>query len=140
MPTRRVVLIYNPKSGRQVAHRAVPKLIATLSSSFDIEPLPTASPGDATRLAREHAAAADIEVAFALGGDGTLREVAKGLIGSSVALGPLPAGTANVLAYTLRLPRRSLAAARALTRGEVREMDVGMAGDEPFLMMASAGL
>jgi diacylglycerol kinase family enzyme len=81
-----------------------------------------------------------MEVAFALGGDGTLREAAKGLLGSDVALGPLPAGTANVLAYAFDLPRTPIAAARALAEGEIRTMDVGLANGEPFLMMVSAGL
>ncbi|MEM6794387.1 MAG: hypothetical protein AAF725_10410 [Acidobacteriota bacterium] len=56
------------------------------------------------------------------------------------AWGALPEGTANVLAYELRQPRSSLAAARALAGAEVRTIDVGMAGEIPFLMMASGGI
>lgn len=141
MSLRPSVLIYNPKSGRHGAARQVPKLVERLrQSGFAAEPEATAGPGDATRLAREHAARHDIEVAFALGGDGTLREVAKGLLDSDVALGPLPSGTANVLSIPLGLPRNAMAAARALRDAEARPIDVGFANDEPFLMMASAGL
>lgn len=138
---RRAILIYNPTSGRQVATRTLPRLVETLGAGgFEVEPRATQGPGDATRLARECTEAGDIEVAFALGGDGTLREVAKGLLGSDVALGPLPAGTANVLAYAFDLPRTPIAAAHALAAGRIRTMDVGLANDEPFLMMVSAGL
>lgn len=138
---RRSVLIFNPKSGRQEAERLLPELIETLNrGGFDIEPRPTTGPGDATRIAREEAAHGQIEVAFALGGDGTLREVAAGLVGSEVALGPLPGGTTNVLAIELGLTRRPLEAARELAGARPRPFDVGMAGKKPFLMMASAGI
>lgn len=139
---RRSILIYNPKSGRQLAERLLPELVAILrGGGFAVEPVATAGPGDATRIAREEAARGEIEVAFALGGDGTLREVAAGLTGSAVALGPLPGGTTNVLAIELGITRRPLEAARELAAGaEPRPFDVGFAGTKPFLMMASGGI
>lgn len=138
---RRAILIYNPKSGRQVATRVLPAVLETLRvAGFEVEPAATAGPGDATRLARESAAGSSIETAFAMGGDGTLREVARGLLGSEVALAPLPSGTTNVLALALGLPGRALDAARVMATCRRRRLDVGLAGDEPFLMQASAGL
>lgn len=136
---RRAILIYNPKSGRQAGQRLVPGVLERLGRGFDIEPRPTAAAGDATRLARQ-AVDEGVEVVFALGGDGTLRETAKGLLGSPVALGPLPAGTTNVVTLALGLPRKALAAAEVLAQGEVSELDVGRVAGEPFLMQASAGL
>lgn len=138
---RRSILIFNPKSGRQLTGRFLPELLEILErGGFTVEPMPTAGPGDATRIAQEFAAKGDIEIAFALGGDGTLREVAAGLAGSEVALGPLPGGTTNVLAIELGLTRRPLEAARELSGAAPRPFDVGMAGQKPFLMMASAGI
>lgn len=137
---RRAVLIYNPASGRRTSDRLLPAVLAPLrAAGFEIEPLPTRGPGDATRLARR-ATATGIEVAFAMGGDGTLREVAAGLMGSDVALGPLPAGTANVLALACGLPQQAPAAARMLGRATPQAIDVGMAGEEPFLMLTSCGI
>lgn len=136
---RQAVLIYNPKAGGKV-DALVPRIAEELSAGgFVLESCPTKGPGDATELARR-AVGDGAEVAFALGGDGTLREVAAGLLGSDVALGALPAGTANVLAVALGIPRNALAAARALAGGRRMEIDVGLAGEEPFLMMASCGL
>ncbi len=138
---RRAVLIYNPKSGRQVARRLLPAVLATLrAGGFEVEPVATEGPGDATRIARAATAETEIEIAFAMGGDGTLREVARGLLGSDVALAPLPAGTTNVLALTLGLPRRADRAARVMAACRRRRLDVGLAGGEPFLMQVSAGL
>lgn len=145
--SRSGVLIYNPASGRQRARKKLPRLLRSLrDAGYEVEPEPTRGPADATRIAREHAERHDVEVVFALGGDGTLRETAEGLLGSDVILGPLPEGTANVLAYELGLPRTSLRAARAMARAEPRTFDVGLAESLdgarsiPFLMMASCGL
>jgi diacylglycerol kinase (ATP) len=136
---RRAALIYNPRSGRQRHARALDALLATLrGGGFEVEPVPTAFPGQATELAR--ARRQEAEVVFSFGGDGTAREVATGLLGGEAALGVLPGGTANLLALALGLPRDPVAAATALLKLPPRPFDVGLAGDTPFLMMVSAGL
>ncbi len=109
-------------------------------SGFEVALLATTGPGDATRLAREVAASGEAETVFALGGDGTLREAAKGLLGSDVVLGPLPGGTANVLARALGLSLDARKVAAAAGDLVPRALDVGLAAAEPFLMMVSCGL
>jgi diacylglycerol kinase (ATP) len=136
---RTAALIYNPRSGRQRHARVLDEILATLRrGGFEVEPVPTAFPGQATELARERRQSA--EVVFAFGGDGTAREVASGLMGGPAALGVLPGGTANLLALALGMPREPAAAAAALLRLPARPFDVGLAGGVPFLMMVSAGL
>lgn len=141
---RQASLIYNPAAGRHNLGQKVPALLEALrASGFAAQALPTAGPGDATRLARERAVAGD-EVVFAFGGDGTVREAAAGLLDSSTALGILPGGTTNVLARALRLPLDPLTVARVA--GDLRTVpfDVGLCaspeGNRPFLMMVSCGL
>lgn len=137
---RPAVLIFNPRSGRQQAERLVPRLVRLLSAGgYDLEALATNAPGHATELARRAVEERAPEVVFGLGGDGTLREVAAGLIGTGVALGTLPAGTTNVLPTALGLSRDPLAVAQTLTTCRPRDFDVGMAGEVPFLMMLSCG-
>lgn len=136
---RPAALIYNPRSGRQRHAQVLEAILAALrAGGFDAEPTPTSRPGQATELARERAAG--VEVVFAYGGDGTMRETAAGLLGSSAALGVLPGGTSNLLGLALGLPRHPVAAAAALCRLPARPFDVGLAGESPFLMMVSAGL
>ena len=133
-------LIFNPKAGRWRTPRLVERILAALERPGQrIETLPTRSPGDATRLARE-AAEAGAETVYALGGDGTLREAAAGLLGTEVVLGTVPGGTANVVPLALGLPLRPIAAAQRLRGATATEMDVGLCGDEVFLMQASGGL
>lgn len=136
---RQAALIYNPSSGRRQSRQLLPDVRRALrEQGFAVRALPTAAPHDATRLARE--VRTEVEVVFAMGGDGTLRETAAGLLGGDAALGILPSGTANVLALALGLPRAALEAARAAGSFVPRPFDVGRCAGVPFLMMASAGL
>jgi diacylglycerol kinase (ATP) len=136
---RRAALIYNPRSGRQRHAQVLAGLLAVLrQAGFEMEPVPTEFPGQATELARERSR--DADVVFVFGGDGTAREVAAGLLGGKAALGVIPGGTANLLARALGLPADPLAAAGVLGRVPARPFDVGLAGATPFLMMVSAGL
>jgi diacylglycerol kinase (ATP) len=136
---RRAALIYNPRSGRQRHAQVLDAILAKLrAGGFEVEPTPTDRPGHATEIAREKGR--EVEVVFAFGGDGTMREAAAGLLGSPAALGLIPGGTANVLGLALGLPRDPLAAAAAHASHPARSFDVGLAGKSPFLMMASAGL
>jgi diacylglycerol kinase family enzyme len=142
---RRAALIYNPRSGRQRHEQVLGILVDRLrDGGYLVELAPTAFAGQATDLARGFAEAGGLEAVFAFGGDGTAREVAAGLLGTPVALGVLPGGTANLLALALGLPRDPVRAAAALAGAEVRAFDVGLvggeAGEHPFLMMISAGL
>ena len=136
---RPAALIYNPTAGRQRHEQILESVLSALrQSGFEVEPVPTQTPGDATRLARERAG--KMEVVFAFGGDGTVREVAAGILGSETALGIVPGGTANVLSMSLGLPGDPLSAAKLAGRLEVQKLDVGLIGEMPFLMMVSAGL
>ncbi len=134
------ILIHNPVAGRHGRRRLLAALVRELSTDGPpIETLATRRPGDATALARR-AANDGAPIVFALGGDGTVREVAAGLLGGNAVLGVLPAGTTNVVARALGLPLQPLAAARSLKRLAAREIDVGLCGEHAFLMMASLGL
>lgn len=92
----------------------------------------------ARRLAREAAEAGAAQV-VAAGGDGTVNAVANGLVGTEAALGVLPFGTGNILAYNLEVPTVPQALA-ALQRDHRRPMDLGrIAGDRYFVAVAGVG-
>lgn len=108
--------------------------------------IPTAGPGDATRLAAA-AAAEGCQLVFAAGGDGTLREVASGLTHSQTILAPLPVGTANSFARELGMPIAGVLQSPALDRyddllcgGTVQQMDIGWNGKEIWLLWCGVGL
>src|SRR5512139_3589449 len=75
----------------------------------------TSYPGHATAIARR-AVAEKAEAIVAVGGDGTVREIVNGILGSPVAIGIIPAGTANDLAAYSKIPA-DLAKAGDVVRG-----------------------
>jgi len=136
----KAALIFNPRAGNWRTAQRIAALREVLQEGGSrVELLPTEAPGHATALARE-SADQGFDVVFTYGGDGTLREAAAGLLGTGVALAPIPGGTVNVVAGALGLPQNPLRAAKMLTRAEVEEMDVGLCGEQIFLMQTSAGL
>ena len=96
------------------------------------------SPEEVTREART-AAKSGVPLVFALGGDGTVRDVAAGLVGSDSAVAALPGGTVNIWCRETGIPLKIRGAIDAHLDGQNVKVDVGWAGDHLFLLMASAG-
>ena len=133
----RVRAILNPRAG--VAVRGTREAVERGRPSWrDYAVYLTREPGHATELARE-AVAAGADLVLAVGGDGTVNEVARGLIGSPAALGIVPVGSGNGLARALRVPLRPAHALGALESGVPRRMDVGFLNGRPFLNVAGTG-
>lgn len=114
-------------AGRQIAEAGVAVSVAVPESI------------EASTAALRDAVQGVAEVVFMGGGDGTLRQAAMELVDTKVVLAPIALGTANVLAKELGIPRDWQEAIDIHLQGQAQEMDVGWAGDEPFLLMASIG-
>jgi len=147
-PYRKPFLIYNPAAGkiRRNPERILQRTIAALrrASVEEVLLLPTGKAGHGAELAR-HAMERGADLILVLGGDGTINEVANGMIGSEVALGILPGGTANVLCMELGLGRDLDRAIERLSKALPRRIAVGRmiaagAPDRHFLLMCGAGL
>ncbi len=131
------LLIANPQAGQHD-----PQLVAVqnvLRPNYKLATFLAPSSEEARNAAQE-AASAGYRAVFALGGDGTARQVAAGLLGSDTEFGVLPGGTTNVVAKSLGLSPDPAAAAVELVTGSVIDADVGAADEEVFLMQASGGL
>ncbi len=135
--------IFNPCSGR---NRRRPRLAGAIKAfisarSLDARFAVTEGPGHATELARE-AVMAGHEVVVAVGGDGTMNEVAQGLLNTPAALALVPCGSGNGLARHLGLPRSPLGALRlaAGTGSRVVAVDTGTANGKPFFNAMGLGL
>lgn len=98
----------------------------------------THAPGEATRLARSVAKSGTVVVA--VGGDGTVNEVANGLVGTGATLGLLPTGSGNDFSNLLRIPHQVDRALRVLVEGTSRLVDLGTVnGKLHFINAASIG-
>jgi diacylglycerol kinase (ATP) len=121
------VVIVNPSSASGSTGEAWPQMASDLRSQFGaFRVLFTKHRGDAATLANE-AARKGAKLIIACGGDGTISEVANGILssGKDVELGILPSGTGGDFRRTLEIPSRTRDAARILRTGRTARIDVG---------------
>jgi YegS/Rv2252/BmrU family lipid kinase len=97
----------------------------------------TSGPGEATRFAK--AVEEDTTAVLAVGGDGTVREVAQGLVAREVPILIVPTGTENVIAQELGLSARATRVAETIHRGRTCKVDAGFANGRCFLIVAGVG-
>jgi len=138
---RGIAVILNPAARSTKAARRLETVRTVTAGARLVE---TQAVGDARRLARELAEAGWSTV-VAAGGDGTVNEVASGLLEAATdsrpTLGLLPMGTMNVFALELGLPAGSLEACwDRLVAGRTREVDAWCAGEHVFVQLAGVGL
>jgi diacylglycerol kinase (ATP) len=136
---RKIAFIINPKSGTD-RKKALQASIAAVfpTSSFEVHILETQFAGHATGLAAE-CAKENFETVVAVGGDGTVNEVARGLLNSSTNLGIVPKGSGNGLARTVNIPLQVEAALQLIAKNYVKIIDAGLANGELFLSNAGTG-
>ena len=121
------VVIINPQSAGGATRDAWPKIASDLGQHFGaFKPEFTSAPGEGAQLAAD-AARRGAKLIIACGGDGTISEVANGILssGANAELGILPSGTGGDFRRTLRIPTRTSEAARILRTGKTRLLDVG---------------
>ncbi len=140
---RRALIIVNPVSGLAQGTRLGQRLAGRLQEcGMECSLRRTRGEGDATQWARA-AGEEGFDVIVAVGGDGTVAEVAAGLVNAprKIPLAHLPVGTANVIAIALSLPWMIRTAAAVISQGRVRSFDVGYLPDfgRHFLLMAAIG-
>lgn len=138
--SRKIRVVVNPGSGQ-------PKpVLHTLNSVFRSANVEwnlslTNESGDAERFARE-AVNDNVDVVAAFGGDGTVMEVARGVMGSSVPMAILPGGTANLMSVELGIPKDLTGAAEiaANPQSEIKSIDVGEINGTYFLLRVGLGI
>jgi YegS/Rv2252/BmrU family lipid kinase len=138
---RRPLIILNPAANRGHTHALMP-LIEQQVATQAIEVLETRAPGDGTLLAADAARRGHSPI-IAVGGDGTIHEVATGILdsGCDAALGIVPAGSGNDLATaSLHLPMRPEEALAVALNGVPRRLDVARLNDGWLLNAFGAGI
>ncbi len=121
------LIIVNPKSAGGSTRENWSTIASDLRAHFGPFSVAfTRSPGDGVRLARE-AAMSGRNFVIACGGDGTINEVANGILdsGKDVEFGVMPSGTGGDFRRSLGMPQATREAAKALRDGRSRRIDVG---------------
>ncbi len=137
----KVLLIVNASASSVTARRRV--LVQKIfAADHEVEVAETNRRGHATALALD-AARSGVDAVVTLGGDGTLNEVANGLVGSETAMAALPGGSTNVFARAIGLPDEptdaALVVAEALAAGQIHPIGAGSVNGRVFLFHVGVG-
>ena len=133
----RALCIVNPRAGvRHVRSRVI---AACKKAGLNFAIKDTQYPGHATQLAAS-ASENGFDLVVAIGGDGTINEVGRALVGTETPLGVVPAGSGNAFARELKLSRDPGKACEAFVRPRFRKIDAGRVGDTLFFATAGIGL
>lgn len=137
---RKVAFILNPISGRGEKKEILECIDGMLGKYPDCDAsfYTTKGVGDAT-VAASNFAAEGYDTVVAIGGDGTVNEVAKGLVGTACRLAIIPVGSGNGLARHLGIPMGCTGAVYTVFEGRPQLIDAGKINDEYFFCTAGVG-
>lgn len=136
---KRIVFIVNPISGttgKKAVERHIEMLLDTDKYDYDI--VHTQYAGHASEITRS-AVDHSIDIVCAVGGDGTVNEIARSLVGTETALAIIPRGSGNGLARHLHIPIDSFGSIKLINEGDVSKMDYGIINDYPFFCTCGVG-
>lgn len=136
----KVLFIINPYSGIKNWEKVVGYVKSSWGGTahqFDIQT--TWELGQGERLARK-AVSEEFDIVVAVGGDGTINEIARGLVGTATALGVVPGGSGNGFARHFDIPLSRKAAVKLLLNPEFKRMDVGEVNGKMFLVTCGTGM
>lgn len=136
---KKIFLIVNEFAGHRKGAKAVETVIPVLhKNNCRVEFVYTDSPGHATELASK-ASSDGFDMVVAVGGDGTVNEVALGLIGTSTPMGIIPVGSGNGLARELGISMNMRKASHTLIEGTNIQIDVCRINNQRFLCTSGIG-
>lgn len=137
----RALLVYNRSAGQQETLQQLAAVIPILADGIkELVLFQTSAPGEGEAVCREQGEA--YELILVMGGDGSVHECVNGIaaLEQPPLIGILPVGTCNDFARSMNLPVELTLAARALMKGQVRALDIGMAHDRVFTNFFGVGL
>jgi YegS/Rv2252/BmrU family lipid kinase len=139
MAYKRIQIIINPAAGND---EPVLNIINDVLKSHDIDwqVSITHKSGDGAMFAKK-AIADGVDLVVAYGGDGTLLDVASGMIDATIPMAFLAGGTANAMVEEMNVPRALTDALQLIVSDhDLRPIDVGMVNDQYFLLRVGTGL
>ena len=136
---RKIVFILNPHSGTDDKVR-MPKLIEENinTTAYDYDIVFTEYAGHAADIAQD-CASRGIDIVVAVGGDGTINEVARSIVHTNTALGIIPCGSGNGLARHLCIPLDPRKAISLINRACIESLDYGVINGLPFFCTCGMG-
>jgi YegS/Rv2252/BmrU family lipid kinase len=138
MNRRKIAFVINPNSGSDKKTDRIALIKSLLSDSYDAEIIPWMKVEDRDAIFKR-ITSENFDVAVAVGGDGTVSQLANALTGTNVALGIIPFGSGNGLARHLGVPMDKKAAMKLLETGVIKKIDRGIINGRSFFCTAGVG-
>lgn len=135
--SKKICFIINPVSGTGKWEGVEENIEKYLDPTFKYVINYTEYAGHAVELANDAAATCDVVVA--IGGDGLMNEVARGILGTKAALAIIPTGSGNALARHLRIPVNHKGAIECINKMNTRLIDTATMNDEDFFAVCGTG-
>ena len=135
----KILYIINPNSGNRYKGQ-IPAIIRTYAdnASFDVEISFTRYQGEASEIVRQKLTESYRHF-VAVGGDGTVNEIAKELVNTEAILGIIPSGSGNGLARHLKIPLTPKKAIEVINQRKYESIDYGLINDLPFFCTCGVG-
>ena len=132
------LFLVNPVAGGGKALGFIDSIMTTMGeNSLDYKILTTTMPGEATTMVESNP---DYDICVAVGGDGTVNEVARGILNRGAGtLGIIPGGTGNDFGKSLGIEENIMASLIKLVQGNKRQIDLGKVKDRFFFNISSLG-
>ena len=134
----KLLFIVNPNSGVGNKRFILNLINALPSEDIQVDVQQTTHPDHATALA-QYGIQEGFDRIVAVGGDGTVNEIAKALIHTGIPLGIIPSGSGNGLARHLGIPLEKKKAMKRIVEGQVAQIDVCYLNQAPFFCTAGVG-
>ncbi|MCL1850722.1 MAG: diacylglycerol kinase family lipid kinase [Bacteroidetes bacterium] len=139
IPKKKILFIINPISGghnKIEIIQSIPKLLD--NHKFDISFAHTKHFGHATKIAK-NAVDENIDIVVAVGGDGTINEIASQLVNTNTTLAIVPCGSGNGLARDLNIPLHYKKAIQQINTLKIKKIDVGICNRQYFISLTGTG-
>jgi YegS/Rv2252/BmrU family lipid kinase len=136
---KKILFIINPISGghnKAGIIKTIPKLLD--NSRFDVSIAHSKHSGHAAKIAKK-AVEKGMDIVVAVGGDGTINEIASQLVNTNTALAIVPCGSGNGLARDLGIPLRYKKAIQQINRLNFKKIDVGICNRQYFFSLTGVG-
>ena len=134
---KKILFVVNPISGGKNKEKIVELIKQTIDTElFVTEFVYTKSGGDAVCRAKD----TDAEIVVAVGGDGTVNEVARGICDSSKILGIIPCGSGDGMAFHLGISRNVRKAVKVLNEKNIVHIDSGIVNSNSFFCTTGMGI
>jgi len=137
---QKILFIINPVSGtgkKKSIQKLLEGQLKTSPVTFEIKY--TERAGHAIQIAKTAVKNNSHKVVVAVGGDGSVNEVCRGLVGSNLKLGIIPTGSGNGFARHLGIPLKFEDAVKTILKGSSIKVDTGQLGTENFVGVAGVG-